>query len=114
MTEQFKGGTEQQEQALINFRAEIEAIKQEDMKRGTPIHLFDVNTEELTVEDMAMWNKIKDKSITLEDYNAYRPSFGSSLSQGQKEFRFFIANKAVPVISGKNLHELKENTEEKE
>lgn len=67
------------------FRDEIEKLREEEIKAeeeavrsgkksGTTFHFaspsFDVS--ELTEEDMAIWGKIKDESLTWEEYEGYR------------------------------------------
>lgn len=73
---------------LRNFKDEIQELQEkereaereavlENRKSTEPGHFAnpDLNVDELTEEDMAIWGKIKDESLTWEDYEKYRSAF---------------------------------------
>ena len=110
MVERFEETEGENARALAEFRAEIEAIKNTDMKRGT-VHLENVNTDELTAADLAIWKKVKDGSITREEYEDFSPPFGTAENESRKLFRFFIANKAAVIFSERGMRERGEEDE---
>lgn len=107
---QEEGKSEEEERKI--FIEEIEKIKREDLERGTPAHLFDVNPQNLTMEDAAIWQKVKDGSILPEDFKRYDLNFKDEKGERREDipidrlrFRAFIANKAQVIFTERQLRE---------
>lgn len=101
---------EEKDKKLQEFRQEISAIKARDLQNKGPAHLFEVNPDELIEEDMIMWQKIKDESITAEDIDDYRMAIldeDGNLREGVSESRYdfyaFIVNKAMVLLLNRQL-----------
>ena len=86
---------------IESFRKEIGGIIKEQAEVGREAHFFDINLrlEELTEEDMDIWKKIKDGTITEDDFSAYRASVKSETSETRLAFFAFAANKAMGPIN---------------
>lgn len=119
MTEKInqKDNQEEKDKKLKEFQQEISLIKERDLRNKGPAHLFEVDPAELEEEDMIMWQKIKDESITPEDLDDYRMSFldeegnlRDGVSRNRYDFYAFIANKAMVILVGRQLKKDKENS----
>lgn len=97
------GGEKKDE--LKSFIAEIAEMKRKNREKGTPAHLFKVNPEELTPEDLGAWEKIKNETIQREDVEAYKKSLlneknnpKEGVSESRYEFLNFIRNRAASIF----------------
>jgi hypothetical protein len=76
-----------QEQILLEqLRSELQALKDEEIKKKVAwkeskesgpaynLHFDDINPFELLEEDLRIFGKFKDKSLTLEEFQQYRES----------------------------------------
>ncbi len=75
--------------SLDDFRKEIAAIVKEEeaAKKEGEVHSghflnFDFSAEELTTEDMEIWQKIKSGNVTLEEVKEYDRKFRESSEPG--------------------------------
>ena len=105
-------------EALEAFIREIGGIYEEEKRDGTPAHFLNsnFNPRDLTLEDKRIWDKVRDESITREDFNAYRESIidprtrnvKGDIAYSRYTFSAFIENKATPVIGMREAKETKE------
>lgn len=110
------------EESLQSFREEMMPImaaeldiEAETMGRaltGLPA----VRPEELTSSDFAIWQKIKDKTITMADVQAYAQEFEDvhgaikqdrpNVSATRKLFRNIVNNRSTAVIGEREMEKL--------
>jgi hypothetical protein len=94
------------EEKLKNFRGEIRSIVEEEQKTRKTVHFQELNPEELSPEDMDIWEKVSDRSVTREDFDRYRgrtinanlEKRQRSLSQTKIEFLKYVANKVSEIL----------------
>lgn len=76
------------------------------------------NPEALTDEDLNIWRKIEDETITLDDFHEYQGQVIAELmAEGTSEedlpnsprmiFAAFVANKAMPIVNKAVMEALK-------
>lgn len=102
---------------LNSFQAEIAALKQEEEESGkSPTAHFkewkgvEFNPAELTEDDLEIWGKTKDESLTEEDFHAYREKLmeeDRERNSSRKMFLAFIANKATSIFGLRYLEKNK-------
>jgi hypothetical protein len=57
---QVEGGQNLEMEKLIEFKDEMQRMKAEEVSKGETAHFEAINPEELTIEDMHMWQVFKD------------------------------------------------------
>ncbi|KKT39742.1 MAG: hypothetical protein UW28_C0030G0015 [Parcubacteria group bacterium GW2011_GWA2_44_13] len=65
-----------------------------------------INTDELNEDDMAMWRKIRGKSIEMGDIDEYKKNFAKENgfeSESRYNFLMFMANKANVIIGRREV-----------
>ena len=108
------------EKQLHDFRDEIRHIMSQEQKGGTSSHLISdsFNPDDLTTEDMAIWERIKSGAVTEEEIRAYqnsvtanvdKPKPGELPSGSRALFSGFISNLAGGIIIHRELEEKKRN-----
>lgn len=99
------------------FREEMSGYKKEEMrkkaefeKRGSQgerydPHFDDINPEHLTEDDMAVWEKTKNKTLTRKELQEYLGRMSGELKSAEPQvkksrgtFYAFIANKAAFIV----------------
>jgi len=101
------------EELLSEFQQEMTALKEQEEKETDPTkktaHFERINLTELTMKDLEIYQKTKDKSITEEDLNKYSKDLKKEeVSQSRKEFIAFIGNKAFVIFGQRHLKETEE------
>lgn len=103
------GGTPEDDAILLAvFREEIQDLKTKE--RGT-VNLSGVNPDELTAEDMRMWEAVSRYSVAKvpqDTFGAYRTAARSSGNKSRADFAGFLANKLSALVAWGNLHDLHE------
>jgi len=98
---------------LAGFIDEIKELQRQEMAGELPTGYFfargkaELNPEELTEADMDIWAKVKDGSVTIEDFQAYKDTvFAEGMAAeidpektSRGAFVRFIGNKANAVIN---------------
>ena len=100
---------------MVNFKDEIRLIAEKEREDQKTAHFRGLNPEELSVPDMEIWEKVKNESITREDFDRYRNNLvdeGSgdvkdNVPQSRVIFLAFIANKVIVIFLKKELEERK-------
>ena len=108
------------ESRLHDFRNEIKAIAETEGQEGKTAHFqgensaLDVN--DLTIDDMNLWTKIKDGSITRDDLKEHDQGFylveegmrkgRLNIPLSRKIFRAFAANRASSILAERQLADL--------
>ncbi len=90
---------------LKEFQNEIQDLKEKEALSGKTVHLIHVNPEDLTDEDMAIWEKVKDESVTRDDTTRYRQSVEAINVLSRKHFMGFISNKAGVIFLKREFDE---------
>ena len=93
---------------LEAFRQEIESIQKEESERGKTGHFEGAGfkAEDLTLEDMDFWHKIKNGTVARDAFDYYRHRLKETeLTPSRKIFAAFAANKANVVIGRRELEE---------
>ncbi|MDO8483032.1 MAG: hypothetical protein Q7S86_04410 [bacterium] len=101
---------------LSVFREEIralQAVERENKKqeKGGTVNLLKVDVDELTVEDMEMWEAVKNYSVvkvSTEVFEQYRVAARESGNQSRTDFAGFVANKFTAAMAWGNIHGLYE------
>lgn len=87
----------EKQKELESFREEIRKIKEEELRKEKEGEKFDphwriIDPSDLTEEDMEIWKKFKDDTLTPEDHEKYSESIGEyikkkygSVPNGKKE-----------------------------
>ncbi len=97
---------------MRTFREEMTAWRDAEAsgekKSGHLIKIPDFDVNDLTEEDMDIWNKIKDETITKEDANAYREKVNKVLQAGdlprsRHEFAAFAANLITAAVGRREI-----------
>jgi len=122
-TEKFSEGEKSPEGKLADFRAEISELKkQEDSKieKSSHFQAGEFNPTELTKEDMDIYLKFKEGTLTTEELNRYRNkvlgSEGLAGDKGDSLIRFrtrglfvgYIANKLSGILMREELKKVKQ------
>lgn len=95
---------EKQENLLNSFRQEIGQFRQEEIEgKRTTVHLTreGFNPEELTDRDQEIWDKIKDETITFEEFTEYRSEVVQDGNKSRLTFMAMAANKATVPLNKK-------------
>ncbi len=112
--------SQEKENQFREFRDEIRHIMSQEQEGGTSSHLISksFNPDDLTEEDMAIWERLKSGAVTEEEIGAYQDSVVASvgkpkpgeLSSGSRAlFSGFISNLAGEIIMHRELEEKKRN-----
>ncbi len=109
---------------LGKFREDFRAVVEAENERGTA-HFrkmksedYDFDPADLQAEDMEIWKKIKNGSVTIEEFRAYRAKIekfmisrpGSKEAVSRNVFLSYAANKANSVLMRQELEKTKEET----
>lgn len=104
------------EELLMAFRAEIRQISQDEY--GDKRHSHNLNEiyfdpDQLTMEDMILWDKIKDKSIAREDLSAHKAKLDALPESPTRDlFLRFLDNKAAPIFGRREMEEDRKKKEQ--
>ena len=107
---------------LAGFIDEIKELQRQEMAGELPAGYFfaqgkaELNPEELTEADMEIWTKVKDKSVTIEDFQAYKDLvFAEGMAaeidpeeSARGAFVRFIGNKANAIINADLMKKVEE------
>ena len=96
---------------LNNFKKEIQDIVEKEREQKKTAHFSEsINTGELTPDDLEIWEKIKNETITMEVFTQYRESFNDEERETRKdiprsriEFLQFVSNKVGMMIMMKDM-----------
>jgi len=112
-------GQTESEKGLAGFQEEMAQFQEDERmgvrKSGHFLHTPGFNPKELTEEDMAIWQKIKDKSIGKEDVDVYRKNLVSvfgNLDSSRGQFCQMAANLGAVILMKKQLEEYVKNKQE--
>lgn len=94
----------QRENILNNFKRKIADLKKDP---GESFPLIDVNPEELTKEDMDMYGKYADGTVTLEEFRSYQNKFFALEGGSRKNFAAYLGNKVGGFLLKKHIEEEK-------
>lgn len=92
--------------SLASFQWEIAQFqKDEEEGRKTSAHLTgrEFNVAELTERDSEIWEKIKNGSITMDEFQKYSFEVEKDGNQSRSIFKAMAANIATTVIGNKYL-----------
>ncbi len=114
--EQQENNFEDPEKKLRSFKEEIRDVAEQEKIVGKTGHFsessgnaIDFNVDELSVEDMDIWGKVKDDSITKQEYDQYRAPFddvsAKDMPQTRITFLKFISNKVGIILMTKDMKE---------
>ncbi len=102
---------------LQKFTEEIAELSDREKRERETAHFSNsnFNPSELTWEDKLIWDKVKDASITREEFNTYRADIIDPRTRSVKDdvaysrytFFSFIGNKATRVIGMREFAEEK-------
>lgn len=67
MTQSFE-----QLSTLDKFRLEIAELKRKESEAGISVHFRDLTPENLTIEDMNLYNKFRSGTLELSEFRKYR------------------------------------------
>lgn len=90
----------EREYTMEDFRAEILAKQEAQAQPGEKYvseDLKHINVEDLTQEDFEIWEKIRNKTLSMKDVEEYRNSIRlvfRDLSEGRSHFFAFVMNRA--------------------
>ena len=116
---------EQEERELKEFRQEMADIAVEEntalaeRRKGARGHFQDIETSkgealeglkrELNVQDMIIWKKIKDGTVTGEEFSSYQNQFFRKTTNKNREaILSWIVNRAFIVIGRRDLERWRE------
>lgn len=108
--------SEEAEVLLPVFREEIRLLKEAELanqtkNKNSTVNLLSVNVDELTLEDMHMWEAIKNYStvkVPTEVFEKYRVAVRESGNKSRADFAGFVANKFTAAMAWGNMHGLYE------
>ena len=89
---------------LTSFQQEIDQFRREEIERKRPtVHLMSesFNVTELTDHDRLIWEKIKNETITFEEFSKYRSEVTQDSNQSRLTFMAMAANKATVPLNKK-------------
>lgn len=92
---------EKKQYILSDFRDEIANFAQKELREKQTAHFGGeaIKSDELTEEDMKIWIKIKDGSVTEEDAKQYRHYYDKTNGQ-QSKARFGFFSLAINYANG--------------
>lgn len=107
---------EEAEILLPIFREEIRLLKEAEQankanKKDGTVNLLSVNVDELTLEDMEMWEAVKNYSVievSIKVFEKYRAAARERGNQSRADFAGFVANKLSVAVAWGNIHGLYE------
>ena len=109
--EQQKNSLEDPEERLDKFKEGIEKLKEEEKEQGK-IALAEVDPKELTLEDLEVWKKVEDETITQEETTQYMKGLidekgkaRDDISPSRIKFMAFVNNKAGIVVVKREMME---------
>ena len=90
-----------------DFLKEMRDVVSDEREKGTAHFLRpDFSLEKLGEPDIIIWEKIKDETITPEDFKTYQSLFFSEsgklrdgITPSQYDFMQFLANKAMAIFA---------------
>jgi|SRR3989344_274401 len=89
---------------LTSFQQEIDQFRREEIEGKRPtVHLMSesFNVTELTDYDRLIWEKIKNETITFEEFSKYRSEVTQDSNQSRLTFMAMAANKAMVPLNKK-------------
>lgn len=102
--------TEKEKVFVEKFRKEINQMKEKDIKQEKPAHLFEVNPEELILKDAEIWERVKNETVTKDDFQTYKSefidkegNFRENLPKSRLKFLQFIANKVNVIFLNQQI-----------
>lgn len=81
---------------ILGFREEIQELQTKEKVGGETVHFEALDVAELTGEDMKMWERYKDRTLTEEDFEKYKESVLKGGNKSRQYFVGFLANKLTP------------------
>lgn len=75
-----------------SFLSEVRSLKDNEEQEGTA-HFVNVEISELTIDDMEMYEKLKNGALTSSDFEVYRSSVERTHNKSRILFAGYIANK---------------------
>ncbi|MGC9610872.1 MAG: hypothetical protein ABSE68_01485 [Minisyncoccia bacterium] len=111
--EQPKNNSEDLETKMTSFREEMRGIVEEERKPEQTAHYpGSIDADELIPEDLGVWEKIKNETITQGEMAQFRDSLldetghpKEGVSPGRIKFMAFFNNKAGGIISKRQVIE---------
>ncbi|MBI1957167.1 MAG: hypothetical protein HYS44_01795 [Candidatus Niyogibacteria bacterium] len=99
--------TERSLDALGAFRQEMWELKaEEESGEAATAHFSELNPDELTEGEGAIWEKLGNHALSNEEFSAYRTKISREGNASQKHFVGFIGNKLM-------IQQLEDEREEK-
>jgi len=111
--EKMKTNIEQREgMDLEKFKMEMSAFRDRELAGEEPTaHLTspEFNSEDISEEDMKIYEKIQNENITMEEFRAYQTEVMNNpeLPRSRHLMAAYLANLATGVISRKQFEEMK-------
>lgn len=87
------------------FKHEIDQIVEGEAQAKTA-HFKgrEFKSDELTLEDMDIWAKVKKGTVTRDDFDYYRHRLKeTNAGTSRMVFKAFVANKATPILGRKEM-----------
>ncbi len=109
----FEKGPEQE--SLEDFQREIQELKDQEIKekgKGANPNLVETPTEELTEDDMKIWQACKELTIdsitekNLKDFREYKSQIDKEKEEGRFNFAAVMANRLYSLWGKKELKDL--------
>jgi hypothetical protein len=109
----FEKGPEQE--SLEDFQREIKELKDKEIEekgKGGNTHLVRIQTEELTEDDMRIWQTYKGLTVdsitekNLKDFRKYRSRIDEEEEEGRFNFAAVMADRLYSLWGKKELKEL--------
>lgn len=107
--------SEERRVRLGRDREEIRAYREKELRRElTSGHLIDeaFSADELEDADLEIWEKVRDGTITQDEFNAYNQEFlrlggnwGASVNFSRRRFVEFVRNLAGGIFAKRQLEE---------
>lgn len=91
----------EEEKELEDFRDEIDQVAAHEFLEKSPAHFEGTffNSKELDLDDMYIWKKIKDETVTKSGFETYRDLFNQkTMTPSREAFMSLTANRATPII----------------
>lgn len=104
MRELEPSGEDPNETMTKIFRSEIGALKEKEKQERETAHFEGVNPEELTFDDMIIYQNCKNGFLSLENFNNYRQSIPKE-QKGRREFAAYIGNMLMAKLGNEQLRE---------
>ncbi|MFA7315428.1 MAG: hypothetical protein WC059_01330 [Candidatus Paceibacterota bacterium] len=83
-----------------SFITEMRDLKEHPVSEGA-VHFENISVDELTIDDMEMYTKLKNATLTPSEFEVYRASIERTHNKSRIFFAGYIANK----LSSDVLHQ---------